>query len=254
MNRLATCAAVACLAVATGGATQAATINFNVDGVDVVYFGASGHIRDVSSADNSNGGNTDPSEADEVDGTTVRLDSTIIEQYTAADDIYADLLIKGLPDGLERPDADANPTPMPVTWSEGDNSEGMDPYTFGFEWFQHDGNSLQSSLQLDFDRSFVILTDSGSAFPFVTLQATTTEWSQFNLPGGLQFAPGTPITFSYTASNTSTVPITGTPITQLFGMDGVVTISGQAIPEPTGAYLLLSGLGAAVVGIRWRLG
>lgn len=244
------CAAVACLAVATGGMTQAATITFNIDGVDLVYFGTSGQIRDVNPDDNANGGNQVPSEADEVDGTTIRLQSTVVEQYMEGDDIYADLLIKDLPSGLDRPDFDT----MPVTVNKGDNSEGGDDYSFGFEWFQHDGNSLLSSLQLDFHESLVVLTDSGSTFPFLTIQATTTEWSQFNLADGLEFLPGTPITFSYTAVNTSVVPISGTPITQLFGMDGVVTISGQAIPEPTGAYLLLGSLGVTMVAVRWRLG
>lgn len=246
MKHLAMVVACAGFGMLTAASAQAATINFNIAGVDLLYSGPSGHIRDLSPADNSNGGDENANEADKVDGTVIRLDAAIVEQYMSSDAIYGDLLVKGLPNSMARP--------TPVTAAVSDNTEGMDTHTFGFEWFLNDGMSLESSLQLDFDSLNVLLIDNGTMFPTLTLTGSTTVFEQFNLPGGLQFATGTPIRFTYTAENTSTVPVTGTPITQLFAMDGVVSISGEAVPEPASALLLLGTMGSLIGAMRYRLG
>ncbi|WP_425395572.1 hypothetical protein [Aeoliella sp.] len=254
MNRIAMCVAVACLAVATNGATQAATITLNLDSLDVLYAGGAsfegkqGILHDMNTVSSAEGGNEDPVEAHKLVGGSFKLDETLVEQYMESDNIYGDLLIFDLGSSIA--------SPSPVSFATGDNSVGMDDYNFGFDWFQKSGGVTTSSLSLKFDDSLVVLTDTGSqGNPTLLISASTTEWSQFNLPGGLQFAPGSEISFSFTttSNNTRGVPQQG-DFENIIAMNGVLTISGQAIPEPTGAYLLLTGLGVAVVAVRWRLG
>lgn len=251
---LAVTAAVACLIIASSARSNAATINLNIDSLDVMYDGAAALIRDLSPAGTPAGGNNIRNESDRVDGATFTLDGEIKQQYMFSDGVYADLLVKGLPNTLPAPDLFGAP-PTPVTFEIGDNSEGMDSHTFGFNWFQHNGASVVSSLELEFDTIVVTLQDIGAGNPVMTISAATTEWSQFNLPGDLEFAPGSLLTFSFTSQNTAAVPPQGDDYSNILAMKGVATISGQSvIPEPGTAYLLLSALGAAGAGYRWRLG
>lgn len=251
---LAVTAAVACLAFATCERSNAATINLNIDSLDVMYDGAAAVIRDLSPDGTPAGGSNIVNEADRVDGATFTLDGAVQQQYMFSDMVYGDLLVKGLPNTLPAPDLFGAP-PTPVTFELGDNSEGPDDHTFGFNWFQHNGASVVSSLELEFDTVVVTLQDIGAGDPVMTISAATTEWSQFNLPNNLEFAPGSQLTFSFTSQNTAAVPPQGGDYTNILAMEGVLTISGQSvIPEPGAAYLLLTALGAAVAGVRWRLG
>lgn len=246
MNRLIACAVTACMACAA--TTNAATINLNMDSLDVMYNGMAGLIHDINSESNADGGSQVPAKANPLDAATFTFDDTVVAQYMAGDEIYADLLIKNLPSSITAPDIDNIP-PGPVTFALGDND-----FSFGFEWFLRSGGATVSSLALDFDNVVVTLTDSGADDPTITISASTTQWSSFNLPGGLDFIPGTRLRFSYTAQNTAAAPTNDDAYTVIFGMKGVATISGEAIPEPAAGYLLLSALGAAAVITRWRLG
>ncbi len=241
------CAVAACLACAN--LATAATINLNMDGLDIMYDGPANLIRDLNSLGSPAGGNQLSAEADRIDAATFTLDDTIVEQYMAGDAIYADLLVKGLPSSITAPDIDSIPNPGPVTFAVGDND-----FSFGFDWFLQSGGTTVSSLELDFDSVVVTLMDTGAGDPTITISASTTQWSAFNLPDNLAFIPGTRLRFSYTAQNTAAAPTDADEYTVVFGMKGVATISGEAIPEPATGYLLLASLATATVGLRWRLG
>lgn len=245
MRQLTAFVVVACLASGAG----AATINLNMDSLDLMYNGMAGLIHDINSESNADGGNSDPNEANPLDATTFTLDDTVVAQFMASDAIYADLLIKNLPDEIEAPDINSIPDPGPVTFAIGENN-----FSFGFEWFLDNGGATESSLTLDFDKAVVILTDTGSGPPTFTISASTTQWSSFNLPDELQFLPGTELAFSYTAQNTAVAPTEDDAYTVVFGMKGVASISGAAIPEPSAGYLLLASLASTAVAVRWRLG
>jgi hypothetical protein len=245
MKYLAACGVAAWLACAT---TNAATINLNMDGLDVMYNGMAGLVHDLNSQSNANGGNQAPAESNPLDAATFTFDDTVVEQYMVGDEIYGDLLIKNLPSSITAPDLDSTP-PGPVTFVLGDND-----LSFGFEWFLREAGSTVSSLALDFDTAVVTLTDTGADDPTITISASTTQWSAFNMPAGLEFIPGTRLRFSYTSQNTAAAPTNDDTYTVVFGMKGVASISGEAIPEPATGYLLLASLGTAAMAVRWRLG
>ena len=235
---------VACAILLLPAVSQAATINLNLENLDVVYNGAAGLLHDINSESNADGGSEVASKADKLTGSTFTLDGVVQDQKMSSDPIYGDLLIKDLPGSIAAPDINTTP----VTFAIGDND-----FSFGFDWFLLDGGSTESSLKLNFDRAVVTLTDTGGA-PSVTVTASTTDWAQNNLPAGLQFAPGTLIKFTYSSNNTAAAPVGGGDYTNIFGMEGVVNISGEAIPEPAAGFLLLGTLATAAAVTRWRLG
>lgn len=247
MTRLFALAVAACTAFAV--AADAATINLNMESLDVMYDGPANLVRDLNSLGTPAGGNQVAAEANRLDAATITLDDAVVAQYMASDAIYGDLLVKDLPGSIAAPDITTFP-PGPVTFALGDNN-----FSFGFEWFLQEAGSTIASLALDFDQVVVTLTDTGAPNPTITISAATTQWTQNGLPGGLAFEPGTQLRFSYTAQNTAAAPTGDDNYTVVFGMKGVATISGEAmVPEPTSAYLLLAGLGTATVFTRWRLG
>ncbi len=249
MKNCTSLAVVACLAFAT--VAGAGTINLNMEGLDLMYDGPANVVRDLSSLGTPAGGNLDPDESDRLDAATFTFDDMVVEQYTASDMIFADILVENLPGMITAPDINSIPDPGPVTFVLGDNQGG-----FGFDWFHVVDGSVESSLELNFDQVVVTLMDTGAGDPIITISASTTNWTSFNLPGLLAFDPGTLLRFSYTAQNTAAAPNDAEAYDVVFGMKGVATISGEGtnIPEPSAAYLMLLGMGAAVAIARYRLG
>lgn len=237
--------AVACAFVLLPAVSQAATINLNLENLDTVYNGAAGLLHDINSESNADGGTKVAAKADRLNSSTFTLDGAFVSQQMVGDDIYGDLLVQNLPGSIAAPDLDG----VPVTFAVGDND-----FSFGFDWFLQESGSTVSSLSLNFDRVVVTLTDNPGSAPALTITAATTDWEQVNLPGGLAFAPGTLIRFTYSSNNTAAAPVNGTEFTNIFGMEGVVNISGEAVPEPTTAFMLLGTLASAAVITRWRLG
>lgn len=249
MKNFTAVAVTACLALAS--VAGAGTINLNMEGLDLMYDGPANVIRDLSSLGTPAGGNLDVDESDRLDAATFTFDDTVVEQYTESNLIYADILVENLPSMITAPDINSIPDPGPVTFVLGDNEGG-----FGFDWFNVVDDVVESSLELNFDQVVVTLMDTGAGDPIITISASTTDWTSFNLPGLLAFDPGTLLRFSYTAQNTSAAPNNAEAYDVVFGMKGVATISGEGtnVPEPTAAYLLLVGMGSAVAIARYRLG
>lgn len=237
---------VACALLLLPAVSQAATINLNLENLDVVYNGAANLLHDINSESNADGGTKVASKADKLTGSTFTLDGDVKDQRMAGDDIYGDLRIENLPGSIAAPDLDG----VPVTFAIGDND-----FSFGFDWFLQQGGSTVSSLGLNFDRAVVTLTDNAGGAPSLTVTAATTDWTQDNLPAGLEFEPGTLIKFTYTSNNTAAAPVNGADYTNIFGMEGVVNISGESvIPEPAAGFMLLGSLACAAAVTRWRLG
>ncbi len=239
MKFLTAAAGLALLAIASS--SSAATINLSIGGLDIMYDGPAKLIRDLNSLGTPAGGNQVAAEANPLVSSTFEFGDMVVEQFMASDAIFGDLLVKNLPSDI------AAPTPFTLV-------EGNNDLSFGFDWFLQEGGATVSSLQLEFDSVNVALFDTGADDPVISINASTTKWSAFNLPGGLAFVPGARLNFSYTTADTAAAPTNANEYTVVFGMKGVANITGEAIPEPAAGYFLLAGLGAVAVATRWRLG
>lgn len=241
-------AVVACtVAMAFTGPATAAMIGINLTGFRVTYVTAADRLNDTQS---ELGGNKDPNEAQLLTGSEFTVDNTLVAQFNQleGDKTYADFLLTDIDPILELPASVVDPS---ITVASNGGS-------FGFEWFYDDGGTIRS-LSLNLDRTAILLLRNASDAnkPTLVISGSTSDWTQNELPGGISFTPGTPISFSYTTSNT--MPFDVNPdgsFASLFASGGVMELSGQGtvgIPEPT-AWLIMAGMGAAVAAYRWRLG
>ncbi len=240
-------AAICCAVVATGGPASAAMIGINLTGFRVQYTTSADRLNDMQS---ELGDNQNPAQAVLLNTAEFSVDDTLIEQYNqaAGNNTYADLLLTNIAPGLLLPTSVAAPSIV-----QANNNDA-----FGFEWFYNDGGTMRS-LHLVLDQTTILLLANASnpQRPTMVISGSTTNWTQDNLPGGIQFTPGTPITFSYTTTNT--MPFDVMPdnsFTSILASGGVMEISGEGsigIPEPA-AWMMIVGMGAAMAAYRWRLG
>jgi hypothetical protein len=161
---------------------------------------------------------------------------------------YGDLLLTNITPELDLPTSVIAPSIV----------EAVNGGTFGFEWFYNDGGTMRS-LSMELDRTTILLLRNPSDMnkPTLVISGSTTDWTQENLPAGISFIAGTPITFSYTTTNT--MPFDVMPdgsFTSILASGGVMEISGEGtvgVPEPA-AWLMIASMGAAMAAYRWRLG
>jgi hypothetical protein len=240
---------VACtVAVAFSGTVSAAMIGINLTGFRVTYVTSAGRLYDTQS---EMGGSLNPAQAQLLTGSEFTVDNTLVAQFNQSmgENTYADLLLTNIAPDLVLPASVLNPS----------ISEAVNGGTFGFEWF-YDDNGTMRSLELVLDRTAVLLLRNPSDMnkPTLVISGSTSNWTQSNLPGGISFTPGTPISFSYTTTNTMPFDIVNPEGTfsSLFASGGVMELSGEGsvgVPEPA-AWVLMLGMGSAVAALRYRLG
>jgi hypothetical protein len=235
------------VAVAFGGSASAAMIGVNLTGFRVNYVTSADRMNDMQS---ELGGSNNPAQAQLLTGSEFTVDNMLVAQFNQSmgENTYADLLLTNIAPTLELPTSVASPS----------ISEASNGGTFGFEWFYNDGGTMRS-LSLTLDRTAILLlrnpTDMNK--PTLVVSGATTNWTQSNLPGGINFTPGTPISFSYTTTNTMPFDVSDGEFVSLQASGGVMELSGEGtigiVPEPA-AWLLMIGMGSAMAAIRYRLG
>lgn len=242
-------ASAACaLALAMSGPVSAAMIGINLTGFRVSYVTDADRLNDMTS---EMGGNQNPDQAVLLTGAEFSVDNTLVAQLNQSmgGNTYADLLLTNITPKLD----------LPATVISPSIAEAVNGGTFGFEWFYNDGGTMRS-LELVLDRTAILLlrnpTDGNK--PTLVISGATTNWTQSELPGGISFTPGTPISFSYTTTNTMPFDVLGDgSFSSLLASGGVMEISGEGsvgVPEPAAAWMMMLGMGSAVAALRYRFG
>lgn len=240
-----TAAAALAMTIAMAGTTQAAMIGINLTGFQVQYVTDANRANDLKS---EMIGNKNEDQAVKLSGTEFMVDDVLIAQYSAmgGQDTYADLRLDNVSPDLFLP---ANPLMPSVAQSDNNGSIGL-------EWFYDDGGVIRSlTLRLE-TTSLALLATGNPSKPTFLITGMTTDFDQSHLPGGIQFTPGSPISFSYTTTNTMPFDVVGNNFVALLASGGVMEISGEGsigVPEPASVGLLLS-LGGIAAFMRWRLG
>lgn len=220
-------AAITVLAIVSGQAS-AALLNVNIAGVDLEYKGTEGKIVDDAADALNPAGEMDTAKADDADLASFKVaGGALIDSWmTPPDGIYADLLIESAPASLPIGTTD-------LTLS-GDNE---------FVWWVGDGDEAAGNayLRVSFDTLSVTRIAPAPGFEIFNVVGTGSVVAQ-SLPG-MEFADE--VSFSYTATDTA--------FSSTFGMarDGVISITGQMVPEPS--TLSVAALGLFVAFGRRRL-
>jgi hypothetical protein len=201
-------------------AASAGPINIIMSDVDVSYLGAAaGNTGSIYDAIAHPGGNLAPAESDVIATAVFESNMTPVGTLMTGGGttLYTDLKIDGVG------------TSIPLG---GLNTVGSNGGGFGLDFFTSAGNNLRLGLT-----AIDLLVTNNVMF----FTGTATVISQ-NMSFGLQFDTSQPIVFSYTA----TLPglVGGSPATGAMA-SGALTITGQAIPEPTTIATLAIGLALA---------
>ncbi|MEO1495553.1 MAG: PEP-CTERM sorting domain-containing protein [Planctomycetota bacterium] len=212
-------------AFAFAATAEATIINTIIGNFDIAFDGASGELTDFN---RPQGGNLDSTEARTFSSFEVEVGGTTqVMKMNPPDALFGDLLIPNL--GAEL-----------TTGALISNAGGMgDPDAFGFDYFAPDGDVLRIGIA---DISYTLVTTGIPGLNFFNWFGNGKVTQQSLDGGAIVYAED--VLISYTA--TDVMVIQGTSGASRLVASGAMTITGEFIPEPTTAALLLLGAGGLV--------
>lgn len=217
-SRIITAVAIA-MAFGLQSATQAAMIEIDFAGLDIVYSYDGSGDASIFDAVSLFGGTGDPSASDPLSAVSVEIDSVV--QGVLTSDIYADV-------GLVIP-------PIPIA-----GGTVSTPNAAGIFDLLTSSITPGWGLAVDVDDLEVVYSDLGFIqFVFGGAIGTIFDQNFPLLPSGLEI--GNPVTVSFAAQvNPNSVTDDGTFITG-FTASGAGSYRGNLVPEPSTVFLALAG-------------
>ncbi|TWT96091.1 hypothetical protein Pla108_31730 [Botrimarina colliarenosi] len=212
---------VAIFGMASAG--NAGMINTIIGNFDIAFDGQTGEITDFNRPD---GGNLLPAEARTFSSLEIEVDGISEEMLmNPPDALWGDLKITNL--GAEL-----------ATGSLQNNVGGSgNPTAYGFDYFDGNGNNLRIGID---DISYTVVQTGLPGLNFFNFFAEGKVISQ-SLPGGWEY--GEDVLLSYSA--TEVMVLSGQTGVRSLVASGVMTITGNMIPEPSSLVMMVLGSAAS---------